>query len=186
VQGTLTPPAPRELIAVHLAWALPLVALALWFGVVDTPAIGEGRCASCGVEGYVIAAHLVAALWLAGVVAWTAAARRRLTEGIAAPGHVTLAGLGVVAVVVLASLAWHPLLNVPAFAAMIASIALFPALAVLWVVQLVLWTRRPPASEDELAKRLRGELAMAWVGLVVLLPAMFGWVWADRVDWLVF
>ena len=173
-------------LRLHFAWALPLVVLAVWFGMLDTPAIDEGRCASCGVEGYVIAAHLVAGLWLGGVVAWAAAERRRITEGIAAPGPLTLAGLAAVAAVALASLAWHPLLDLPAFAAMVASIALFPALAVAWVVLPVVWSRRPSPSADELARRLRGELILAWLGLVVLLPATFGWVWADRVDWLVF
>jgi hypothetical protein len=186
VQETLTPPAPRELLALHAAWALPLAALGFWFGVVDTVPIGGGRCSSCGVEGYVIALHVAAAVWLGGVVAWAAAARRRLGEGVAAPGPVTLAGLAAVALAVGASLAWHRLLDIPAVAAMVVSLVLFPAAAIAWVALPFAWRRRPPRDHAQLERALGWELGLAWVSLVVLLPAVFGWVWADRVDWFVF
>jgi hypothetical protein len=38
------------MLTLHAAGALPLVALAVWFGWIDSPGMGEGRCASCGVE----------------------------------------------------------------------------------------------------------------------------------------
>jgi hypothetical protein len=186
VQGAFTQPASPDPLVLHVAWALPLAALGLWFGLIDTVPLGEGRCSSCGVEGYVIAMHVIAAAWLGGVVAYAAAARRRLREGVATPGRITLAGLALVAVAVTACLAWHELLDIPAVAAMFASLVLFPVLGVGWVVLLIRWIRRPPRGDDELAQRLGGQLALAWVGLVVLLPAVFGWVWTDRVDWIVF
>ena len=160
----------RRLATIHLACAAPLVALAIWFGVIDSTPLGEGRCASCGVEGYVIAAHVGAAAWLAGLV-W-----------LISPRRVTTVALAAVALFVAASLLWHPLFNVPAFVAMVVSLLLFPAAAVWWVLSAVgLWRRRS-AERVELRRRL----AAAWLSLVVLLPAHFGWVWADRVEWLVF
>ena len=174
------------MLKVHLACAAPLVALAVWFGVVDTLPFGEGRCASCGVEGYVTAAHLFAALWLGAVVAYVAAARRGAREGVAAPGPTTLRALAAAALFVLAGLLWHDLFTYPALAAMIVSVALIPVATIGWLVQLVKWIRRPPRDPAELARRLDGELVMAWIGLVVLLPAIFGWVWTARVEWLVF
>jgi hypothetical protein len=186
VQGPLRQPASRDPLVLHVAWGLPLAALGLWFGLIDTVPLGEGRCASCGVEGYVIALHVTVAAWLGVVVAYAAAARRRLHEGVSAPGPVTLGGLALVVVAVGACLAWHRLLDVPAMAAMFASLVLFPVLGVGWVILLVVWTRSPPRDDDELARRLGQQLALAWVSLVVLLPAVFGWVWVDRVDWLVF
>jgi hypothetical protein len=186
VQATLTSPTPRALLALHAAWALPPVALGLWFGAVDTLPLGEGRCASCGVEGYVVAAHVVAAVWLGGVIAYAAAARRRLREGVAAPGPVTLAGLVAVAIAVAACLAWHQLLDIPAVVAMLASLLVFPAMGIAWVALPLAWRRRPARDDAELARRVERELALAWVTLVVVLPGVFGWVWAARVDWLVF
>ena len=85
-----------ELLLLHAACAAPLLALAVWFGLVDSPAFDEGRCSSCGVEGYVIAAHVAAAVWLAAVVAFAAAARRDERDGIRAPGPVTLRALAAV------------------------------------------------------------------------------------------
>src|SRR5215213_5915038 len=103
-----------SLLALHLAMGVPLIALGVWFGAIDQLPVGEDRCASCGVEGYVIAAHVVAAVWLGAVVAATAAARRRVREGVAAPGRVTLRALAAVAAFVGASLVWHPLSSLPA------------------------------------------------------------------------
>jgi len=130
-----------SLLALHLAMGVPLIALAVWFGAIDQLPVGEDRCASCGVEGYVIAAHVVAAVWLGAVVAATAAAR---------------------------------------------SLALAPAGAIWWALAAIAHWRRPAPSEASLRARATGELVAAWVSLAVLLPAIFGWVWADRVAWLVF
>jgi hypothetical protein len=179
-------PSARSLLALHLACGLPIVALAVWFSLIDRLPIGEGRCSSCGVEGHVIAAHVVAAGWLGAVVACTAAARRQVREGIGAPGRVTIGALAGVGAFVLASLLWHTLFSVPAFVAMVASIVLLPAAGIWWLVGALAWTRRPPQTDGELGRRLRSELVAAWVSLTLLLPAVFGWVWADRVDWLVF
>lgn len=98
------PPSGRTLLALHLASAVPLLALAAWFGLVDRLPFGEGRCASCGLEGYVIAAHVVAGAWLGAVIAAIASARRQLGEGIAAPGRMTVWALVVVAFFAVASL----------------------------------------------------------------------------------
>src|SRR5215203_2143597 len=76
---------PPSLLALHMAMGVPLIALGVWFGAIDQLPVGEDRCASCGVEGYVIAAHVVAAVWLGAVVAATAAARRRVREGVPLP-----------------------------------------------------------------------------------------------------
>jgi glucan phosphoethanolaminetransferase (alkaline phosphatase superfamily) len=179
-------PSARSLLVLHLGRALPLVALAIWFGLIDRMPFGEGRCSSCGMEGYVIAAHVVAAGWLAVLVACAAAARRRLQEGVGAPGRVTLTALAAVGLFVAASLVWHDLFSPPAFAAMLASLVLFPAAAIWWLVGPVAWWRRPPHTDRELRRRLGAQLTAAWMALTLLLPAMFGWVWADRVDWLVF
>jgi hypothetical protein len=186
--GRMRPPRPsaRSLIALHLACGLPIVALALWFSLIDRLPFGEGRCSSCGVEGYVIAAHVVAAAWLGAVVAYATAARRQAREGTRAPGRVTTGALAFVALFVLASLFWHRLFSVPAFVATIASIVLLPAAGIWWLIGAVAWSRRPPRTDGELDRRLGGELVAAWVSLTLLLPAVFGWVWLDRVDWLVF
>ena len=170
----------------QLGCAAPLVALAVWFGAVDRLPFGDGRCSSCGVEGYVISAHLVAGGWLAGMVACAAAARRRAREGIRAPGRVTLAALGTVAMFVAASLVWHPLFTPPAFAAWLASFALFPTTAIWWSLSAVAWWRHPPRTDEEWQRRLGRVLAGCWVSLTLLLPAVFAWVWVDRVEWIVF
>jgi hypothetical protein len=178
-------PTARTLIALHLATGAPLVALALWFGAVDRVAPGEGRCSSCGVEGYVIAAYVVAAAWLATVVACVSAAQRRLREGVAAPGPVTVRAIVVVALLVGVAVVWHPLLGLPAAAALVVSIVLAPAAAIWWVLAAIVLWRRPPAAQA-LDARLTVALRVAWLSLVVLLPAIFAWVWLDRVEWLVF
>jgi hypothetical protein len=183
---TTSRPSARSLLALHLACGLPIVALAAWLSLIDRLPLGEGRCSSCGVEGHVIAAHVVAAGWLGAVVAYTAAARRQVREGIGAPGRVTTGALACVGVFALASLIWHTLFSVPAFVAMIASVVLLPAAGIWWLIGAVAWLRRPPQTAGELGRRLGGELVAAWVSLTLLLPAVFGWVWADRVDWLVF
>jgi hypothetical protein len=162
------------------------VALAVWFGAIDRLGAGEGRCSSCGVEGYVVAAHVAAAIWLGGVVAYAAAVRRRLREGVGAPGRATVAVLAAIALYVAACLLWHPLFSPPALAAMVASLLVYPVTAVYWIAEVVARVRRPPRDEAELDLRARRTLLLAWVSLVVLLPATFGWIWADRVDWLVF
>jgi hypothetical protein len=169
------------MLALHVAAGVPLIAIAFWFGVIDPTPFGEGRCASCGVEGFVIAAHVVAALWLGAVIALTAAARRRAREGEPGPGPRTRAGLAAVALFAAASLIWHPLFSVPAFAAMVVSILLGPVAALWWVLRIVAWLRRPPEP-----RQLTASLTAAWVALAVLLPALFAWIWADRVEWLVF
>jgi hypothetical protein len=183
---TWAPPSARALPALHLACAAPPIALVLWFGAIDRLPFGEGRCSSCGVEGYVIAAHVVAAARLGVVVACTAAARREVREGIGTPGRATIGALAGVALFVTASLAWHPLSTPPVLAAMLASVVLFPVAAICWVVGALVWWRRPPRTEAELRRRLAGTLAAAWISLTLVVPAIFGWVWADRVDWLVF
>jgi hypothetical protein len=164
----------------HLACAAPLIALALWFGVVDSPGIGEGRC--CGVEGYVIAAHVVAAVWLAVVVAWTAAARAAQP----APGPVTIRALAAVGVFTAACLLWPALFRVPGAVALVASLLLLPVASIAWTVQGALLWRRPPRTAADTKRRATFALAQAWVSLVLLLPAVFAWVWLDRVDWIVF
>jgi hypothetical protein len=179
-------PSDRSLLALHLACGLPIVALAVWFSLIDRLPFGEGRCSSCGVEDRVIAAHVVAAGWLGAVVAYAAAARRQVREGAGTPGRVTIGALALVALFVLASLLWHTLFSVPAFMATIASIVLLPAAGIWWLIGAVAWSRRPPRTDGELDRRLGGELVAAWVSLTLLLPAVFGWVWLDRVDWLVF
>jgi|1186.fasta_scaffold28844_2 hypothetical protein len=174
-------PTARVILALHVAAGLPLVALAVWFGAIDRLPLEEGRCASCGVEGYVIAAYGLAALWLGAVVAATAAARRQAEHGIAAPGPRTLVALAAAALFALAALRWHGLFSLPAFAAMIATLGLGPAGAVWWVLRAVGWLRRPPVPAQ-----LAGSLTAAWIALAVLLPGLFGWTWVDRVQWLVF
>jgi hypothetical protein len=161
------------MLALHLATAAPLVALAVWFGAVDRLPLGGDRCSSCGVEGYVIAAHVAAAVWLGAVVAATAAARRR-----AAPGRVTIRALAAVAAFVVAALIWHPLATLPAFAAMVASLITFPFAIVWWTIRLLAWRRT--------MQHTGAALAAAWASLTLLLPALFAWVWVDRVAWLVF
>jgi hypothetical protein len=169
-------PTARTMRLLHAASAAPLVALAGWFGLVDSPATGAGRCAGCGVEGWVTGAHVAAAAWLALVIAATAAARRG-----SSPGPITTRALAAVALFVAAALAWHPLMTVPAVAAMAASVLLLPLAALWWLARAVAWLRGTPR-----ASQLGSSLVAAWFGLVVLLPAIYGWVWADRVDWLVF
>jgi hypothetical protein len=172
-------PTARAILVLHLAAGLPLIALAVWFGVVDSPA--SRRCASCGVEGYVIAAHVAAALWLGGVIAATAAARRQAEQGIAAPGRRTRLALGAAALFTLAALRWHALFGLPAVAGMAVSFFLGPAGALWWLLRTVAWLKRPAVPAQ-----LQSSLIAAWIGLAVLLPGLFGWIWADRVQWLVF
>jgi hypothetical protein len=166
-------PTPRTMLALHLATAAPLAALAVWFGAVDQLPFGEGRCSSCGVEGYVIAAHVAAAAWLGAVVAATDAARRG-----AAPGRLTIGALAAVAVFILAALLWHQLATLPAFAALAGSLLAFPFAIVWWTIRLIAWRR--------IAHQTGAALAAAWFALALFLPALFAWVWADRVEWLVF
>src|ERR687895_442942 len=92
-------PSHRALGAFDLACAVPLVALAVWFGLIDRLPFGEGRCSSCGVEGYVIGAHVAAAAWLGAVIACAAAARRQFREGIRVPSRATVVALAAVTVV---------------------------------------------------------------------------------------
>jgi hypothetical protein len=179
-------PSHRALGALDLASAVPLVALAVWFGVIDRLPFGEGRCPSCGVEGYVIGAHVAAAAWLGAVIACAAAARRQLREGVRAPGRATVVALAAVTVFVAASLLWHDLFTLPAFATLIASVVIAPLAGVRWLVVVTAYWRRPTRTDSELRRRASGTLAAGWVSLVLLLPAIFAWVWADRVTWFVF
>jgi hypothetical protein len=172
----------RQLLLLHLACAAPLVALAVWFGAVDSPALAEGRCSSCGVEGYVVAAHVVAAFWLAAVVARVAAARR----GESAPGPVTIRGLAAVGAFIAVCLLWPALFEAPATVALIASLLLIPVAVVAWLGEAAWLWRKPPASAPDTQRHATFALAQAWVSLVLLLPAAFAWVWLDRVDWIVF
>ena len=170
-----TPAGFRTLVALHVAPVVPLVALAAWFGLVDTTGIGEGRCPSCGVEGAVIAVHVVAAVLLAGVV--VACDLVRAPEGEL--GRLTRIVLPVAAVFLLVSLAWHRAFDLFGLAMLVASPLTALAVAVWWLVVLVelLRTRTTAAG---------GLLARAWICLLVLLPGLFAWVWADRVDWFTF
>jgi len=174
------------LIALHVAAAAPLVALTVWFGLVDSPALGEGRCSSCGVESYVIAAHVAAAVWLGAVVAYAAAARRRAREGQTGPGAFTLRALAAVGAYTAACLLWHPLFTPVAAVTLVASFVLFPAAIIWWPLEAVRLWRRPPQTPAATERRLTFALVQAWVGLVALLPAVYSWVWVDRVDWFVF
>jgi glucan phosphoethanolaminetransferase (alkaline phosphatase superfamily) len=176
----------RRLLLLRLACAAPLLALAAWFGLADPSGFGEGRCSSCGVEGYVIAAHLVAAVWLAGVVAYASALRRREREGVFEPGPTTVKALAAAGAYAAACLLWHPLLTPLATAALVASFVLFPAFALWWIVEPARLWHKPPQTAAETDRRLTFALVEAWVALVVLLPAVFAWVWTDRVDWIVF
>ena len=182
--GRLRPEPPVQ-IALLVACALPLAALAVWFGLVDSPGIGEGRCDSCGVEGYVIAAHVAAAGWLALVVA-AASTVRRVATGLAGPGTATLCTLGLVFVFIAVALFWHQIFRVPGTIAVLASLVLYPVAVVWWVYAVLRWWRRPPTQPDALRGGVTNTLLLSWVCLLVLLPATFGWVWLDRVDWVVF
>jgi hypothetical protein len=163
------------------ASGLPIAALAVWFGLLDPMPFGEGRCGSCGVEAWVTAAHVAAAVWLGGVVAIASASRTG-----AGPGPVTVAGLGAVALFVVVSLLWNPPLMVLLVAlALAASPLLLPAAAVCWLVTTFAWGR-PPGSEAELRRRFDLSLAGAWVTLTLLLPAVYGWVYIDRVNLITF
>src|SRR4051794_20317416 len=124
---TWTRPPGRVLLMLHLACAAPLIALVLWFGAVDRLPVGEGRCSSCGVEGYVIAAHVIAAAWLGAVVACAAAARREVREGIGAPGRATIGMLTGVALFLAAGGGWHPLFPLPVGAGVVACLGLLSA-----------------------------------------------------------
>jgi hypothetical protein len=57
---------------------------------------------------------------------------------------------------------------------------LFPAATIWWLVGALVWWRRPPRTEAELRRHVAWALAAAWISLTLLLPAVFGWVWADR------
>jgi hypothetical protein len=68
---------------------------------------------------------------------------------------------------------------------MVASLLAFPFAAVWWTIAALVLARRP-LTAAELRRRLTAALAAAWASLTLLLPALFAWVWADRVAWLVF
>ena len=55
-----------------------------------------------------------------------------------------------------------------------------------WAFAVLRWWRRPPTQPDALRGGVTNTLLLSWICLLVLLPATFGWVWLDRVDWLVF
>jgi hypothetical protein len=158
----------------------------VWFGLIDTLGIGESRCSSCGVEGYVIAAHAVAALWLGAVVAWLSALRRRLDGEAAVPGRRTLAGLAVAALLLVVALLWHEASEFPLIGAVALSLLGLPVAAVWWLIGTVALWRRSAVPEAEQRRRVTGELVAAWLALTVLLPGIYGWVWLSRVQWLVF
>ncbi len=68
---------------------------------------------------------------------------------------------------------------------MIASFVVFPAAVIWWVAELVALLRASPAAGFEV-RRFSAALVAAWVSLTLMLPAVLGWVWTDRVEWLVF
>jgi hypothetical protein len=179
-------PEPPVVVGLLAACAAPLVVLVVWFGVVDQTGIGEeGRCSSCGVEGYVIAAHVAAAGCLALVVAALSAVRR-VAAGSAGPGAATVYALVLVGVFIAVSLAWHKAFAVPATVALLASLVLYPVAVVWWAAAVLGWLRRPPTGPDEVRRSLTSALWLGWTSLLVLLPGTFAWVWLDRVEWLVF
>jgi glucan phosphoethanolaminetransferase (alkaline phosphatase superfamily) len=98
----------------------------------------------------------------------------------------TVGALAAVAIFVLASLIWRGLFAVPAPVAMLVSVVLLPVAGIWWVLDAARWWLRSPESEAGLRRSVSGTLAAAWVSLTVLLPAVFAWVWADRVSWIVF
>lgn len=61
-----------------------------------------------------------------------------------------------------------------------------PVSVIWWTLAGVAWWRRAPADGAELQQRYGRALVAVWVSLIELLPAHFAWVWADRVQWLVF
>jgi hypothetical protein len=176
----------RTLLALHVAWGLPAVCLALYFGVLDTPAFGEGRCSSCGIEGYVIGAHLTGAVIAAAVVIVASALRRRLDTGVAAPGGVAVGILAGAGLYVTIGLIWHDAFTPLAFAALLGSFVLFPVAGFWWVVGMIELAARPPRTDEQLARWARFTLTGAWVSLLALVPAVYAWTWTDRVQWLVF
>jgi hypothetical protein len=178
-------PEPPVVLGLLGACAAPLVILAVWFGLVDPTGLGEGRCSSCGVEGYVIAAHVAAAGWLALVVLAFSTVRR-VAAGEAGPGAATVCAVAFVAVFTGVSLLWHRAFAVPGTVALIAAFVLSPVAVVWWAAAVLGWWRRPPKQPDELRRSLTSAMWLAWTCLLVLLPATFAWVWLDRVDWLVF
>ena len=161
----------------HAASVAPLVVLAVWFGGVDTRGVGELRCGGCGVEGYVTAAHLVAAAMLAAVAALGSALRERAAGRPARPDGRTLCVLGMAGALTAGVLAWPEPVGLYLVGAAI--VAPFVALgtAVWWVLAL------RPFSDRAVA--LAGVIARTWVGLFVLLPGLYAWVWLSRVSWLV-
>jgi hypothetical protein len=175
------PPTARVMLALHVAAPLPLLALAICFGTIGGLARDDRRCGSCGVEAWVIAAFVAAALWLAAVVAVTSATRRQARGEGAGPGRRTRRALAAAGLFATAAIAWHPLFDVPALVAMVASVVVAPVAVVWWLLRTAGWLRARPRPEQ-----LGESLAAAWVDLAFLLPALFGFVWATRVEWLVF
>jgi hypothetical protein len=165
-----------------VACAAPLAVLAVWFGLIDTTGFGEGRCAACGVEGYVIAAHIAAAVCLALVVAALSTVRR-VAAGKAGLGPVTISTLALLGGFIGVSLLWHDLFAVPAAVALVASFVLYPVAFVWWVWLLITWWAGPP---KRLGRSLTSAVALAWTSLLVLLPGTFAFVWLDRVNWIEF
>ena len=162
----------------HAASVAPLVVLAVWFGAVDTLDVGEMRCQSCGVEGYVMAAHLAAAAVLAAVAALGSALREGAAGRPARPATPTLRVLVLAAALAAGLLVWPEPVGVYVLAMAIAAPFAALATAVWWVVAL------PPFTDRSLA--VGGVLARTWMSLFVLLPGLYAWVWLSRVSWLVF
>ena len=163
-----------RLLAVHVVPVLALGALAVWFGVLDTSAFGEGRCPSCGVEGYVVAAHAAVAVLLAAAIALGVRLRGRRGRGTLILA--VLAGIGAGA-----AIAWDAVFSVYALVALLGSLAVAPLVLVWWAVSSPAILRRAPATHE-----LDGALTRAWLALLVLLPGLFAAVWLDRVEWFVF
>ena len=175
----------RAVFALHLAPLAVLGLLALWFGQVDHRVVGErGRCGSCGVEGYVLALHAVAALALGAVVLACSRMREAHAGRGARPGRRTAICLGAAGAYLLASLVHHELFDLYGFVMLVVSPVAALAALVWWAVDLLRLRRAAPAADRP--ELLTSMLARAWLSLIVLLPGLFAWVWADRVQWFVF
>lgn len=168
----------RAFAALHAFPAALFAALGAWFTLVDSPAFGQDRCSSCGVEGYVIAVYAAAAAGLLGSVA--ALARLRDKDLGRWTRRALTAAAGYLALIVLWHAAFTPYALVMLFAAPLAGVGA----GAWWAASSVTLGRRRGQPVDR--RQVTGALARAWLSALVLLPGAFAWTWADRVAWLVF
>lgn len=124
-----------------------------------------------------LAIHLACARPIAGLAAWFGLVDRLPVGASRCAGVAAFVG---------ASLIWHPVFTPVAFAAMLVSLVLLPAGAMCWLLTGIRLWRHPPRTSRALHRSWNRALAAAWIGLALLLPALFGWIWTDRVEWLVF